>query len=86
MGYAVQIIGANAFTITVGARTERFENYTKAHGGDFVSMGPARMWTWAGRKKLDALGIFPAVHGRAAPRVNSFIAKALKQAKGQNRS
>jgi hypothetical protein len=83
VSYTVQIVASNAFTITFGGRTERFEGFTRERGGDFVSTGPAKMWLWAGRKKLDRLGIFPAEHGRAAPRVNAFIRKAERQAKKQ---
>lgn len=85
MNYAVKIVAANSFTITHRGRTERFDGFTQERGGDFVTTMGARMWTWAGRKKLDRVGIFPAVHGRAAPRVNNFIRVAERQAK-ENRT
>ena len=86
MSYAVKIVAPNSFTITHRGRTERFDGYTRERGGDFVATMGARMWTVAGRKKLDRLGIFPADIGRAAPRVNAFIRKAERQAKKQARS
>ena len=86
MTYSVKIVAPNAFTITHRGRTERFDGYTRERGGDFVATMGARMWTVAGRKKLDRLGIFPADNGRAAPRVAAFLQVAQRQAKEHARS
>lgn len=78
IAFAVRRLADGAFEVATSRGVEAFRRYSTPDGGDFVDAGMARMWTVAGRRKLDRLGICPYAPGTAGPRPNSIFGRAPK--------